>query len=161
MRAPTTPPLREADLYPVNQSAAGLTIAVDEIADPERARRYFGADLTKEGILPVNIIISNHGEDRLIVRPSDVLLTDGSRVIDPIPGDQVVKDGTGTLLQETVVPPGGTYQGMLFFPVKKGEGGLYGKVEKLFSDTMSLRMVVKDQDTGERLHFGPYSISGL
>jgi hypothetical protein len=160
MRAPSTPPLREADLYPVNQAVEGLTIAVDEIADQERARRYFGSDLAKDGILPINIIISNHGEDRLIVKPSDVLLTDGSRVIDPIPGDQVVKDGTGTLLQETVVPPGGNYQGMMFFPMKKQEGGLYGRVEKFFSDKMTLRMVVKDQDSGERLYFGPYSISG-
>ena len=68
MHAPTAPPLRDADLYPVNQAVAGLSIAVDEIADPERAKRYFGSDLAKEGILPVNIVISNHGEDRFRVR---------------------------------------------------------------------------------------------
>ena len=59
------------------------------------------------------------------------------------------------------MPPGGNYQGVMFFPMKKREAGLYGKVEKLFSDKVQLRMVVKDQDSGERLHFGPYSLSGF
>lgn len=160
-RPPSTPPLRDADLYPVSQTVAGLSIAVDEIADPERSRRYFGSDLAREGILPVNIIISNHGEDRFRVGPSDVLLTDGNQVIDAMPGEKIVKNGAGILLQDSVVQPGGNYQGVMFFPMKKKEDGLYGKVEKLFSDKVQLRMLVKDQDTGERLQFGPYPLSGL
>ncbi len=161
MHAPSAPPLRDAELYPVNQSTAGLSIAVDEITDAERGRRYFGSDLTREGILPVNVVMTNHGDDTFLIKPSDVLLTDGTRVIDAVPGEKVIKDGAGTVLQETVIPPGGSAQGVLFFPVRKGETGLYGKVQKMLSDKMQLRLLALDKTTGERLLFGPFSIGGF
>ena len=63
-RYPTMePPLRDADVYPNVKTEAGLSVAVDPISNPERVRQYFGVDLTKEDILPVNIMMTNHGED--------------------------------------------------------------------------------------------------
>ncbi|OGW35172.1 MAG: hypothetical protein A2010_04900 [Nitrospirae bacterium GWD2_57_9] len=159
--APVQPPLRDADLYPGAQTEAGLSIAVDEIRDPDRVRHYFGSDLTRDGILPVNVVISNRGEDEFLVRPPDILATEGSSVIDAVPVEKVVREGTKTALQETIVRPGDSYQGFLFYKVRKREGGIYGKVEKIFSDRMNLRMVVTDRTSGERIHFGPFPLSGL
>lgn len=164
----TQPPLRNADVYPNAQTIAGLTVAVDEISDPDRVRRYFGIDLTKEDILPVNIIFSNQGDDRFLVKSSDILLTEGNSVIDAMPVDAVeklVKDRSRPVadvaMQETVVQPLGNYQGVLFFKTKRADAGLYGEFENIFSSRLTVRVVVTDQDSGERIYFGPYSLSGL
>ena len=53
---------READLYPLSQTKAGITVAVDEISNTERATQYFGIDMFEHGILPINVVISNHTE---------------------------------------------------------------------------------------------------
>lgn len=158
---PAQPPLRDADLYPGSQSIAGLSIAVDEIRDPERVRNYFGSDLTRDGILPVNVVLSNRGDDEFLVRPSDILASEGNSVVDSVPVEKVVRKGTDTALQERVLRPGDTYQGYLFYKVKKREGGIYGKVEKIFSDRLNLRMIVTARTSGERIHFGPFPLSGL
>ena len=83
-------PNYEADVYPLSQTRAGITIGVDEITRPERAERYFGADLVKDGIVPVSIAVSNHGKERVIVKPSGILLHRGKDVIDPLPLEFVV-----------------------------------------------------------------------
>jgi hypothetical protein len=167
-RYPTMqPPLRDADVYPNVRTEAGLSVAVDPISNPERVRQYFGADLTKEDILPVNIIMTNHGEDAFLVKPQDVLLLEGDSVVDPLTLEQAGKSVKGgekrmeeLAFQEKVIPPTGSYQGMLLFKIKKRESGLYARVEKFFTDGLSLRIVVTDRDSGERITFGPYSLAG-
>jgi hypothetical protein len=62
-------------------------------------------------------------------------------------------------LKETVVLPEVITRDTLF-KTKKSEPGLYGKAEILL-DELSLRVAVTDQDSGERIHFGPYSLSGF
>lgn|SRR5574337_185586 len=158
------PPVRDADVYPDAQTMAGLTVAVDQMADPDRARQYFGADLAKEGILPVMIVFTNHDNDRFLVRPADVLMLDGDNVIDALPADRVgklVRGGAELAMQETVIPAQGNYRGVLFFKIRKREPGLYGKVEQVFSSKPAMRIVVTDQDSRERLHFGPFPLSGF
>lgn len=162
------PPLRNADVYPDAQTIAGLTVAVDEISNSDRVRHYFGTDLTDDDILPVNVVVSNHGDDRFLIRPADILMMEGNSVIDAMPLDEVrelVKDRgrpvADLAMQETVVPPLGNYQGILFFKIKRTDPGLYAKVEKIFTGRLSMRVVVTNQDSGERIRFGPYSLSGF
>jgi hypothetical protein len=66
-----------ADLYPLSQTKSGVTVAVDEIRGSERAERLFGSDLTREGIFPVNVVVSNYSKQRVVVKPSDILLYRG------------------------------------------------------------------------------------
>lgn len=156
------PALHDADLYPNAQTTADLTIAVDEISDGDRSRRYFGRDLTRDDVLPIRIIFTNRGENPVTVKPSDVLLFAGDSVIDAVPPEKAVKgEPLALAMQEKIVPPGENYQGILFYRVKKKEPGLYGKVERLFLDKVKMRIVATDQQSGERIHFGPYSLSGL
>ncbi len=153
------PPVHQADLYPDAQSIAGLTVAVDEISDPERARLYFGRDVTSEDILPVMVVVTNQSDDRFLVKPSDVLVYRGKTIVDPVPPPR----GTAgpEVFKETVVAPGSTVQGIIFYKIRKQEPGLYGKVERVFSDRPMLRMIATDQESGERISFGPFTLSGL
>jgi len=173
-------PERDADLYPLSQKKAGITIAVDEIKSAERAERYFGADLINNGIVPVALVISNYGEHRVNVKPSDVLLSRGKEVIDPLPLELVVEAAKrehgfvgakteekieaffkSVAFSETVLSPNDTYQGVMFFPAPKPD-----KTRDQFFTALSLwreagaKVVVgaTDLDTHDRLHFGPFSV---
>lgn len=161
-------PVRSADVYPNARTIAGLTVAVDPIFSPDRVRQYFGADLTKEGILPVNVIYTNYSDVAFLVKPSEVILLEGNDVVDPIPPElagKLVRGGSRRIeelaLREKLIPPGGNHQGILLFRTKEKEQGLYGKVERLLLDRLSMRVTVTEQDSGERFHFGPYSLSRL
>jgi hypothetical protein len=170
-------PLRDADLYPLSQSYAGVSVAVDEISNPDRAARYFGADLIGSGILPVNVIVSNFSEDRWTIKPADILLRKGDEVIDPLPIGMVtdlIKRGSGynaetkeqiekyignLMLRETAVYPRDTHQGIQFFPVlNQRERGEFFSSIPLFLEGWKLHVVAANLDTGERKAFGPFSI---
>lgn len=173
-------PQRDAELYPWAQKQAGVAVTVDEIADSARVSQYFGVDLLADGLLPVNIIVSNYGRHRVAIKPADILLLNGRAVIDPLPAEQVAaiaKRRMGRLraetardveeyfaslaLQETTLAPNGSYQGVLFFPrPPPSERDRFFTVLSLYRDG-GLRMHVgaTDVDTRERLRFGPFRLS--
>jgi hypothetical protein len=174
-------PQREADLYPLSQTRDGISVAIDEVTNPDRADRYFGTDLTRHGILPVAVVISNNGEHRIVLKPSDVLLHQGIQIIDPLPIETVVtlaknqrwslrsktKKEVGAYFKELafremVIPPGETYQGVVFFPIKQPESNSdkFFSVLPLFPESR-LQMLVgaRDLETAKRIHFGPFSLS--
>ena len=174
-------PQYAADLYPLSQTKAGVTIAIDEIKNPTRVARYFGADLIRVGVLPVSIVVSNHGENRAVVKPSDILLHRGKEIIDPIPVEVVAaaaKRQHGTLrsetekkvdsffeniaFKETVLLPNDTYQGVMFFAIPRtGErrGRFFTVLRAFREEGPRILLGVTDLDTGERLRFGPLSLS--
>ncbi len=176
-------PLREADLYPLAQTREGITVAIDAIADPARAARYFGADLIKAGILPINVTVSNHGEHRSIIKPSDVMLLKGREVIDPVPVETVIRIAksrspwvrskagpkieaffSDLALKETVLIPHESYQGVLFFPAleRKGEEDPFFTTLRIFREGgLKVRVAVTDLENGERIHFGPFTLPGI
>jgi hypothetical protein len=174
-------PEREADLYPLSQTKAGVTIAIDEIKTVARAERYFGADLIKEGIVPVAVLVSNYGENRVIVKPSDVLLHRGKEVVDPLPVEIVIATAKSQrwflrskteeridsffeslVFRETALLPDETYQGVMFFPAPKPRRtqDTYFTALSLFREGgPKIRVGVTDTETRDRLHFGPFSLS--
>lgn len=173
-------PLRDADLYPLSQAKGTITVAVDEIASPDRARRYFGVDLIKKRILPISITVSNHGETNQLIRPSDILLRKGNEVIDPLPIEivaEVVKKASGPLpvetnekidnffsqigFAETVLISHDTYRGVLFFPIaSKPERDPFFSTIPLFQEgKLRLHIVITDVDTNQRTHFGPFPLT--
>lgn len=179
-------PIRDADLYPDSQTKAGIAVAVDQLTYPRRVERYFGVDLLKSEVLPISIIVSNHGQNRYVIKPSDVLLMHGNDVIDPVPMDAVGEtfyDEYGriskevarkiesyfgkVMLQETVVGPHDNYQGMIFLKPdrRKGErndGDTTLNIAHVLKDAaLKVRIAVTDLETHERIHFGPFSLSGL
>jgi len=173
-------PVREADVYPYAEIKYGIAVAVDEISDPGRINRYFGTDLIQEGILPVEVILSNHGPHRVKIGPADVLLVRGTEVIDPLPVEKVVNgpkskglwtsDKTGEqidqlfadlILKETVVGQGETVRGVMFFraPERPTPWSRYFSVLSLFPQPrLQLHLVITDLEDKERIRFGPFSL---
>jgi len=167
-------PLRNADLYPRSLTRSEVTVAVDGITDRDRVETYFGVDLLKAKILPVNIIFSNRGKGRYIIKPSDVLLLKGNEAVDPMPVETVVevaKDLHARIsaktarqvsayfsnlgLQENALNTQDSYQGVMFFKIKENEEeGSSFIIRKLFREgTMKMYIGVTNMETGERLHF--------
>lgn len=174
-------PEREADLYPLSETQTGITIAIDEIKDAARAKRYFGVDLIGNEVLPLAVVVSNYGDHRIIVKPSDVLLHRGAEILDPLPVEVVMaiaKDQRwffrakteeqidlffeSVVFKETVLLPNETYQGVLFFsmPKPRTTTDTYFTMLSLFREGgPKVRVGVTDMKTRDRLHFGPFSVA--
>lgn len=164
-------PQREADLYPLSQTQEGVSVAIDEVRSGARADRYFGADLPDRDILPVAVIVSNNGPHAVQLKPSDVLLHEGMQVIDPLPTESVMAlvsaSGTearkyfdGLSFKPTVVSPGGSYEGIMFFPMPKKVDRNFS-VLPLFDTRLQVVVGARDMESQVRYHFGPYSLEPL
>ena len=174
------PPSRNADLYPHAEHKQDVWMAVDDIVNPKRVERFFGADLTELGITPVQLIVSNQGDERVTVGPADVLMLRGNDVIDPLPIQQVsalIQDRGGVvtddteealdaflgdlLLRETVLAPGQNYQGVLFFDTSEHEtkSAKRFRVFGMYAEPVArLRVAITQLDSDRRIKFGPFGI---
>ena len=175
-------PLRNADLFPLHHEVGEYAVAIDEITDPERARMFFGVDLIERGIVPVNVTVSNNGAERLLVRPSDIMLRRGTAVVDPLPVERVSELAQSSrrlnretrevvaayfmqiAFTETVLAPGDSYHGVLFFRGVSGEGDRFERTmfraTSLYQQgTARLEIAVTVLDSGERIRFGPFPVT--
>lgn len=172
-------PFRGADLYPLSQTRDGITVAVDGIINPETVKKYFGFNLLKDGVMPINVIITNQSVNRCTINPSDVLLMKDKEVIDPIPIELITEIAekrfgwvgekerrrieeffSNIVLRETVVLPNESYRGVLFFKAlesKKKEDSFFS-ILKVFGSSYKIRIAITDLEKGERIHFGPFSL---
>ena len=170
-----------ADLYPQSHTRSGVTVAIDEIKARERVERLFGADLIKEGILPVNVVVSNFGKQRILLKPSDILLHRGKDVIDPVPVEMVMavakrqksflRDSTkeevdkyfeDARFKETALYPSETYRGVMFFavPAPKRPLDRFFTSWNVYRDGgPKLRIGLTNLESGERVLFAPFSIN--
>lgn len=166
-------PEYEADVHPLSQTKSGITIAIDEIRKPERVERLFGTDLTRDGILPVNVVVSNFSKQRVSVKPADILLSRGKEVIDPLPMEYVVatakRQGSvrsfeSAMFRETVLAPGETYRGVMFFAAPAPKRGIASFLATLVGSgegEAGIRVGLTNLETGERVLFGPFSLALL
>jgi len=168
-----------ADLYPQSQTRSGITVAIDEMKNAERVERLFGADLIKEGILPVSVVVSNFGKQRVLLKPSDILFYQGNEVIDPLPVEmvmatakrqkylrssterQVDKYFGDAMLKETAVYPNETYRGIMFFAVpapKQPLDRFFAKLSLYRDDGPKMRVGLTNLESGERVLFTPFAL---
>ena len=154
-----------ADLYPQAQTRSGITVAVEEMQNAERVARVFGADLLKEGILPVNVVVSNSGKQRLLLKPSDILFYQGKEVIDPLPVETVMaaakRDYRNALLKETTIYPNETYRGVMFFAIpapKRGLDRFFASLNLYPEDGPRMRVGMTNLESGERVVFPPFAV---
>jgi hypothetical protein len=170
-----------ADLYPQAQTRSGVTVAIDEMKTSDRVERLFGADLIKEGILPVSVVVSNFGKQRLLLKPSDLLLYRGKEVIDPIPVEMVMsiakrqksflrastreevdKYFEEATFKETALNPSETYRGVMFFalPAPKRLMDRFFTSWNVYRDGgPKMRMGLTNLDSGERVLFSPFPVT--
>ena len=85
--APTAPPPAPAlrDL-PVVKRSSTVALGADAYTNPSLQDALFDANLVAEGVLPVMVVVENHGEREVLVRRSSVRLA--------IPGVRSVASGT-------------------------------------------------------------------
>jgi hypothetical protein len=173
-------PQRAADLYPGSQTESGVTVAIDEIRSPDRVEKYFGTNLMRQGVLPLAIIISNNSEHRIVVTAADVLLHQGTLVIDPVPLPMVVAMAEapyrlrsktqaqvdqyfqGLAFTDVTLPRGANYQGVIFFSVPRHQRPAddFFSILPLFSEyRMRVQIAVRDTENQTRLQFGPFTLS--
>jgi hypothetical protein len=175
-------PLRNADLFPLHHQVGAYAVAVDEISDPERAQMFFGVDLIERGIVPVNVTVSNNGVERLLVKPSDIMLRRGTAVVDPLPIEFVYELAHDSrrmnretrevvaayfrqiAFTETVLAPGDSYHGVLFFRGVSGEGDrfertMFRAMSLYHQGATRLEVAVTVLDDGERIRFGPFPVT--
>jgi len=142
--------------------------------------QQFGTDLISLGILPVNLIVSNSGDQRFELRPSDILLRRGSLLIDPIPLERIKeavkltgrysekteikidKYLSGLSFSETILGPHDTYSGVVFFhtDTEEREKNRAFRILRIFKEgNLRLQVAIANYHTDERIHFGPFSLS--
>lgn len=85
--------IEPAKSYPFHQQQGGITIAADPYETKERIKTAFDLkELEQMGIVPVHIIISNDGEDPIVISGQDISLLDSNnRSIEPMPVDEIVR----------------------------------------------------------------------
>jgi hypothetical protein len=60
-------PVREAASYSLSAEKASFAMAVQSVEDPKEERTYFKAELTKQGLIPVFVVMQNKsGEDSFL-----------------------------------------------------------------------------------------------
>jgi hypothetical protein len=97
----------------VPYAGAGLNIGADVLSDPERCKQYFGVDLNKAEVLPVQLVYTNSGNHILNIQRGQVFAVDNSgnmwqaltteQATDRIAGSEVGRDlavgaGKGALI---------------------------------------------------------------
>lgn len=70
-------PFRPPSAYTSMEVVAGAQIAAEAYPDPGQAAQVFGFDIRKAGLLPVQVVIDNAGEDALQINPKQTFLIDG------------------------------------------------------------------------------------
>jgi hypothetical protein len=69
-------PFRPPSAYTSMKVVAGAQIAAQAYSDSDEAKQMFGFDIRKAGILPVQVVIDNAGDDSLIINPQQTFLVD-------------------------------------------------------------------------------------
>ena len=100
-----------AKSYTFHQQQGAITIAADPYETKEKIKTAFDLkELEQMGIVPVHIIISNDGEDPIVISGADInLLDSNNRSFEPLPVDEVVravvyKEGPRTSRSPSPIP---------------------------------------------------------
>ena len=71
-------PFKPPAAYTSMKVVAGAQIAAQAYADRSEANKMFGFDIRNAGVLPVQVIIDNAGEEALEINPKQTFLVDAS-----------------------------------------------------------------------------------
>ncbi len=85
--------LEAAGTYLFRQQQGAITIAADPYETQEKIKTAFDLkEMEKLGIIPIQVIVTNDGEDTISVSGQDInLLDSNNRSFEPLPVDEVVR----------------------------------------------------------------------
>ncbi|PLX74601.1 MAG: hypothetical protein C0615_09010 [Desulfuromonas sp.] len=69
-------PFRPPSAFSTMKVVAGAQIAAQAYAEPVETTKLFGFDIRKAGLLPVQVVIDNAGEEALQINPKQTFLVD-------------------------------------------------------------------------------------
>ncbi len=69
-------PFRSPQAYENAQSASEATLAAEGYAEADKAKKAFGFNILKAGLLPVQVVIDNQGSQTLSIVPGQTFLLD-------------------------------------------------------------------------------------
>ena len=72
--APTSAPSPKSSSLPFTVTEGYVTVGADPYTQADRLKACFGGNLNEAGVLPIQVMIRNDGDRKILVRPSDVLL---------------------------------------------------------------------------------------
>ena len=72
--APTSATAPASSSLPFMVTDGNVTVGADPYTQAERLKACFGGDLNDVGVLPIQVIVRNDGDRKILVRPSDVIL---------------------------------------------------------------------------------------
>jgi hypothetical protein len=92
-------PVPKIETMPVWRTEGPVTVGIDTYIQPERQKEVFDDDLEKAGVLPIYLLIKNHGERAVSLRRRSEIpledialeLPDGSQISSPIPSETVLR----------------------------------------------------------------------
>ncbi|MDP2606077.1 MAG: hypothetical protein Q8S00_26340 [Deltaproteobacteria bacterium] len=62
------------EALPFSRTQATVTVAGDPYLDRVRSETFFGQDLSKLGVIPIQLFVQNHGEGQVWLQPSSISL---------------------------------------------------------------------------------------
>jgi len=177
----TALPMRDAELYPRSRTERNISVAAQAFSDPSRVRAYFGTNLLAYNVLPIEVTVSNHGDQPIRVEPSEILLMHGEEVVDPLPVGIVaqlpIRDRwfvssaarrqlrefyDALSFKEATVASGSTYHGVMFFGVPEPRSPIEKALHvwQPFSMPELYLTVAVEDENGAPLRFGPFGLLG-
>jgi len=78
------PSFRMPETFTNMQMAAGARVAARAYVDPKEENEAFGFDIRKAGLLPVQVVFDNIGDNRIEINPSQTFLIDPEGNVWPV-----------------------------------------------------------------------------
>jgi hypothetical protein len=80
--SPTSVPIPHSASMSSVRTEENVTVGAEVYTQGDKQKQYFGGDLCGAGVLPIQVMIANEGQRRILVRPSEIfpVLPDGSQI---------------------------------------------------------------------------------
>ena len=106
-------PFRSPESYPNAVHADGVVVAARAFADRQEAKDAFGFDIRGAGMLPVQVVFDNHGEDALEVRAEQTFLEDREGNLWPVMRRELAYERAAKYAETHEIFKEGVYHGFL------------------------------------------------
>lgn len=106
-------PFREPASYPNAAQAFGATLGAQSFDDPARAKEVFGFDILGAGVLPIQVVFDNQGQDPIEIVPSQTFLADASGQLWNVMDQKLAYDRIAKKTEYGEVAPEGAKKALL------------------------------------------------
>lgn len=106
-------PFRSPESYPNAVHADGVVVAAKAYADKREAEEAFGFDIRGAGMLPVQVVFDNHGENALEVRAGQTFLEDRDGNLWPVMQRELAYERAAKYAETHEIFKEGAYHGLL------------------------------------------------